>query len=170
MQYADFHKNICLQTVLMYCLKWLNHFENIWQLESENSNKLRAWMSYNLVVFSLSNVFIDLMCIVSFLLYSEQTCPIPWEEEDQVDLTDKKHVDTINQQKTFKFSLMWNLDNAVNIWVATKTDQLEGLLWREMKFVFQQPARWLLPPDWLCKSSLQEPLLGNEPCKMTVLQ
>lgn len=38
MQYSDFHKNICLQTVLMYWFKWLNHFENIWQLESENSN------------------------------------------------------------------------------------------------------------------------------------
>lgn len=101
MQYADFHKNICLQIVLMYWFKWLNHFENIWQLESENSNKLRAWMSYNLMTFSLSNVFIDLICIVSFLLSSEQTCPILWEEEDQVDLTDRKHVDTINQQKTF---------------------------------------------------------------------
>lgn len=43
-------------------------------------------------------VFINLNCIVLFVLYSEQTCAILWEEEDQVDLTDKKHMDNENQQ------------------------------------------------------------------------
>lgn len=46
-------------------------------------------------------VFNYLICIVLFVLYSEQTCTIPGEEEDQVDLTDKKHMGNESQQKTF---------------------------------------------------------------------
>lgn len=65
---------------------------------------------------------------------------------------------------------VWSLATAAKIWVATRTEELEGLLWREKMFACRQPARSLLPPDWLCGPSLQEPLRDDEPCKMPVLQ